>query len=142
MEDQRRHEMRWYAERQALKRAQEKRVKSSAEVQAILQSLANGDSGASTKANGHADPELELAKYDRKIYDAYKELQETMTAELKGLGVPFFGTDRSLVIDPDGGSATPAAAGERTKWSPLVTDSQLIELRRKMVEYLEDLYRD
>lgn len=139
MEDQRRNEMRWYAERQALKQAQANRAKSSQEAQSILRSLSNGGSPANPNDTTPTDTEAELARFDRKIYDAQLHMNFTMTAELKGLGVPFFGTDQSLILDDRGSTAE---KGERPKWSPLVSQTQLLGLQRRMVEYLEDLYRD
>ena len=65
-----------------------------------------------------------------------------MTAELKGLGVPFFGTDLNLVV-PDGYDVGKEQLPEsHPRWSALVTDTELLTLRRRMVGHLEDLYRD
>ena len=102
MNDQRKHEMRWYSERQNLKQMQANRKLSSAKAASILQSLGNGTSTAgSADTSSELNDQSELAEYDRKLYSAQASMEEAMTAELKGLGVPFFGTDLNLVV-PDG----------------------------------------
>ena len=58
---------------------------------------------------------------------------DTMTAELKGLGVPFFGTDESL---------TGEYQEQPAQWSPPVTQDELLNLQKRMIQYLEDLYGD
>lgn len=143
IEDQRRHELRWYSERQNLKHTQAKRASSSAQAQSILQSLStNSTFDQSDQPDNAADNDQELAAFDRKIYDAQQSLESNMVAELKGLGVPFFGTNRNLVVaDGVEDQADPATA-MRPKWSPLVTETQLLELRRRMVQHLEDMYKD
>lgn len=142
MEDQRKNEMRWYAERQNLKQTQSNRAKSSAQAQSILQSLSRGEKTTSTQAGSVIDTEVELANFDRKIHAAQVDMEAAMTAELKALGVPFFGTDRSLVVEDQEVIAQGRNPDERPKWSPVVTETQLLELRRRMVGHLEDLYRD
>lgn len=65
-----------------------------------------------------------------------------MIAELKGLGVPFFGTDQNLIV-PDGAEdATDQLSGSQPKWSQKITETQFMALRRRMVQYLEDSYKD
>lgn len=142
MEDQRKNETRWYAERQNLKQRQSNRVKSSAQAQSILKSLRGGETTTSTQAASVVDTEAELADFDRKIHAAQVEMEKTMTAELKALGVPFFGTDQSLVVKEPEEIDRASNRPERPKWSPFVTETQLLELRRRMVGHLEDLYRD
>lgn len=141
IEDQRKHELRWYSERQALKQTQASRSSSAAQANSILQSL-QSIGGSVVDSGDDVDPDVELANLDRKIYAAQQEMDEAMTWELKGLGVPFFGTDRSLIIPEGDGTVLDDATGLRPKHSPKVTEAQLLELRRRMVMHLEDLYRD
>ena len=139
IEDQRKHELRWYSERQNLKHTQAQRASSAAQAQSILQSLSTTSTSAQNDTpDAAAENAQELAAFDRKIYDSQREMENGMIAELKGLGVPFFGTDRGLVVeDPTAGSRP-----NLPKWSPLVTEAQLLELRRRMVQHLEDMYKD
>ena len=142
MKDQQRREMQWYSQRLALKQAQSTRADSSAQAQAILRSL-SGASGVTTSAQSSPlDNEAELAALDRKIYAAQQDMETAMTLELKSLGVPFFGTNPALVVANDEELHGDNGASDRPKWSPLVTAEKLLELRRKMVAHLEDLYRD
>lgn len=80
-------------------------------------------------------------------------MNESMSQVLKHLGVPFFGTHAALIL-PDGkgemqrkdgegneGDKVIDVQGDRPKWSPRVTGKELMELKRRMVEYLEDMYK-
>ena len=142
MDDQRKHEMRWYSERQALKQIQNNRKSSSAQAATILQSLGGGFAPGPSPVAAEEENDAELAGYDRKIYVAQRTMEDAMTAEMKGLGVPFFGTDEKLVVSDDYDVTKEQLPESQAKWSPLVTESELLTLRRRMVGHLEDLYRD
>jgi hypothetical protein len=142
MRDQRAHEMRWYTERQTLKQTQISRSSSAAKALSILQSLNQGATGPAVEPQSEEAREAELAVFDRKVYSAQHSMEEAMTAELKGLGVPFFGTSLDLVVANEQQAASVAPSVSRPKWSPPVTEAELLDLRRKMVGHLEMLYRD
>lgn len=142
MRDQRTHEMRWYSERQALKQAQISRSSSAAKALSILQSLNQGVAGSIVEPQSDEAKEAELAVFDRKVYTAQHSMEEAMTAELKGLGVPFFGTSLDLVVADNDGAATASSSASNPKWSTPVTETELLDLKRKMVTHLEMLYRD
>lgn len=146
MQDQRAHEMRWYSERQALKQAQINRSSSAAKAMSILQSLNQGAAASAPSPTveplSEEEKEAELARFDRKIYAAQNSMETAMTAELKGLGVPFFGTSADLVISEDQKDSHTAPSSGRPKWSVPVTEGELLDLKRKMVSHLEVLYRD
>ncbi|KAK3673013.1 hypothetical protein LTR78_007124 [Recurvomyces mirabilis] len=137
MDDQRKHEMRWYSERQALKQSQVTRVDASAKAQSILQALGTGTPAPAT-AQTDVEKDAELAAFDRKIFAAQVAMEEAMTGELKGLGVPFFGTKTDLIR----GDASIVPMGGGLNGNALVNEVDLMALRRKMVQHLEDLYRD
>lgn len=142
MADQRKHELRWYTERQGLKTAQSNRGASSAQAHSILQSLGGSTGPQSSDVATPANHAAELTKLDRKIFLAQQEMEAAMTAELKGLGVPFFGTEPGYIVHDNDDGLARQQAGSRAEWSPYVTQAQLTELRRRMVAHLEDLYRD
>jgi len=131
--------MRWYTERQTLKQTQISRSSSAAKALSILQSLNQGAAGPSIEPQSEEAKEAELAVFDRKVYAAQHSMEEAMTGELKGLGVPFFGTSLDLIVADDQQAASSAS---RPKWSPLVTEAELMDLKRKMIGHLEMLYRD
>jgi hypothetical protein len=97
----------------------------------------------------------ELHAYDQKLYKAQCAMNESMSQVLKHLGVPFFGTHAALILpESDGhgdlvgkdgkqseGDKVMDTQGERPKWSPRVTGRELMELKRRMVAYLEDMYK-
>lgn len=89
----------------------------------------------------------ELAAFDQKLYKAQLAMNDSMSAVLKGLGVPFFGTHAGLIL-PDGVESKVGnmlggqdVQGDRPKWSPRVTADELLELKRRMIGYLEDMYK-
>ncbi|TKA75804.1 hypothetical protein B0A55_06396 [Friedmanniomyces simplex] len=138
IEDQKKHEMRWYADRQALKQSQATRSSASAQAQSILQSLGSIVGGVPPSEQTQLEKEAELAEFDRKIYAAQVSMEAAMTGELKGLGVPFFGT-RSEKVVPDGEQD---ASAVRSNTGSTITETELLALRRKIIGHLEDLYRD
>jgi hypothetical protein len=144
MQDQKTHEMRWYTERQNLKQIQSNRSTSAANAQKILSSLPTFCAG--NASNGEARPEIdkaaELADFDRKVYAAQQAMEAGMTTEMKRLGVPFFGTDSSLIVEDGRDLSQEPLPDGRPRFSAPVTETQLLQMRRKMVAHLEDLYRD
>ena len=93
----------------------------------------------------HEDLKRELKAFDNKVYNASEKLVGSMSAELKQLGVPFFGVQPDLVITlsrenkvPSDSTFEQRAGLSRGK----VSKSDLLELQRKMIQYLEDMYRD
>ncbi|TKA37938.1 hypothetical protein B0A54_10540 [Friedmanniomyces endolithicus] len=85
-----------------------------------------------------SEKDAELADFDRKIYAAQVSMEAAMSGQLKGLGVPFFGTQAGMVVldEEQSSIAAPSVSG------PTITVSELLALRRKIVGHLEDLYRD
>jgi len=142
MQDQRSHEMRWYAERQALKQTQANRASSAAKVTFILQSLNQATTVPSAHPQSDEAKEAELATFDCKVYAAQQSMETAMTAELKSLGVPFFGTDVDLIVAKGQQASDAASSVSRQKWSVPITETELLDLKRKMVAHLEMLYRD
>ena len=141
MEDQKRHELQWYRDRQALKHSQASRATASARAQSILSSLGTRASNGASSAQTQDEKQDELAEFDRKIYTAQVSMENAMTSELKGLGVPFFGT-RSELIAPDSNHADHSAPDSIATTLSVIAESELLALRRRMVQHLEDLYRD
>lgn len=138
MRDQRSHELRWCSERQALKQSQASRSSSAAKALSILQTLSQSSS-QSPEGTPQTEEEkrAELSAFDRKVYAAQVSMETAMTAELKGLGVPFFGTPEHLVISGDRQPTSESSAA-----GSAITENELLKLRRKMVSHLEELYRD
>lgn len=141
MDDQRKHEMQWYKDRLALKQLQASRTKTTSEVQSILSTLGHCSAQKPSKQT-EEEKHAELAAFDVKIYHAQVQMEQAMSAELKGLGVPFFGTKQELVLADDHATAGRDPPETKPKWSLKVTREDLLELRRRMVRHLEDLYRD
>ncbi|PIA98011.1 hypothetical protein CB0940_05974 [Cercospora beticola] len=143
MKDQRANEMRWYSERQNLKHVHANRAAETAKAESILKSLnQNSYEPLPELETPEEKKERELAEFDRKIYAAQETMAAAMTAELKSLGVPFFGASESLIVPDDRDLSESKLPDGHPKYSPLVTRSELMALQGKMVDLLEDLYRD
>jgi hypothetical protein len=92
----------------------------------------------SSETNKVKTPEreqAELSQYDSKVYRACKAMTEAQTSSLKVLGVPFFGTKPHLILHE---SEEPSLNGSEQK----IAKSQLLELQRKMLNHLMELYGD
>jgi hypothetical protein len=85
------------------------------------------------------EDQAERDKFDLKVYNACQQMSNFHAAELKRLGVPFFGVSSSLIIANDLQQTT-AARDPLSK--ALITQEELMGLQRKMVQYLEDMYKD
>lgn len=68
-------------------------------------------------------------------------MNENMTAELKALGVPFFGTNEDRIKADDDDGHGDAGEGVGPKWSPRITRVELLALQRRIVGHLEDMYK-
>jgi len=83
----------------------------------------------------------ELKVFDGKVYRAQTQMVKEMSAKLKGLGVPFFGTKGELVrkkgqeIEEDKGERK-VEGGQEGK---MIDEGELVELQRRMIGILEDL---
>lgn len=87
----------------------------------------------------------ELSQYDAKVYRACKAMTEAQTSSLKVLGVPFFGTRPHLILheseepekDNNDQHQTQTSVGDQK-----ISKSQQLELQRKMLNHLMELYGD
>lgn len=77
-----------------------------------------------------------------KVYKAQLLMVKEMTAKLRSLGVPFFGT-RSELVRPIGKEATASRGTPDSKDEKGTIDEvELVKLQRKMLAILEDLCSD
>lgn len=137
--NQRRNEVDWYSRRQELKREQSQRKSGSNELSDIMKSIGAAVS-TSTPAPTEESNQAELEQYDQKVFRAQNQMNAAMEAELKAMGVPFFGTATDLIIDDT--PATDMKPSSGAKWSQAITRQQLLALQRKMIAYLEDMYKE
>lgn len=86
--------------------------------------------------------QAELSQYDAKVYRACKAMTEAQTSALKVLGVPFFGTKPHLILheseEPSSNVSTDPKAGS----DQMISKAQLLDLQRKMLNHLMELYGD
>jgi hypothetical protein len=69
-------------------------------------------------------------------------MEESHSAELKRLGVPFFGLKQNMLRSDDSASASSNGDGEEKSSDGKITPTQLRELKRKMLNHLLELYGD
>ncbi|KAG9192647.1 hypothetical protein G6011_11381 [Alternaria panax] len=83
----------------------------------------------------------ELEQYDAKVYRACRAMVDSQTSSLKVLGVPFFGVKPHLVVrssyDP-----TEVTDSQSAPVGGKISKEQLLELQRKMLNHLMELYGD
>ena len=70
-------------------------------------------------------------------------MHKAALAELKGLGIPFFGTSESCLTKGDQSETSPPAKGkEGEKSVRKLGESDLRELQKRMLVLLEDLCQE
>lgn len=82
--------------------------------------------------------EEELKVYDGKVYRASEDMVRAMTLELQKLCVPFFGTRSECLI----ASALVCKGNDDNLPKDKITEERLRELQRRMLQYLEDMYKE
>ncbi|KAF2226417.1 hypothetical protein BDZ85DRAFT_49843 [Elsinoe ampelina] len=133
--NQRKNEMDWYAKRQELKREQAQKGHSATELSSIMKSIGALPTQHSQQPRSDEEIKAELDTFDAKIYRAQMQMVAAMTAEMKALGVPFFGTETDLVLPDD----TEHVQDNATK---RITATELRTLQNRMISYLEDMYKE
>ncbi|OCK83354.1 hypothetical protein K432DRAFT_184766 [Lepidopterella palustris CBS 459.81] len=142
MADQESHERAWWRGRQILMKEQAAK-KGHIGNHVPTWSSAAGSNEATSEAV-EAD-EVELKEYDKKVYRASREMVNVMSLELKRLGVPFFGMKPELILPS--GTEEPAVQQKPsvrpgTASGPKITEEEMLGLQRRMLGYLEDMYRE
>jgi len=139
MKDQERHVKEWESARkrliddQKVKRESEKTHRAALSLPGVLENTAPLRTPEREKE--------ELTQYDKKVYKACRLMVESQSAQLKGLGVPFFGVRAELVVE-DGGERTEGEALSGQEASKKITKGEVLELQRKMLNHLMELYGD
>jgi len=134
------HEKQWWDGRVALVKKQEARIEGQKKLDEMLKAVGSTASSGSSRTRPDELAE-ELKTFDMKVYRAQTQMAKEMSARLKGLGVPFFGTRAELIKTK--GSEDASGHGEASNQSKdMIDESDLVELQRKMLVILEDLCRD
>jgi hypothetical protein len=139
MKDQERHVKEWESARQRLiedhkvKRENEKTYRQALSLPGVLENTAPLRTPEREKE--------ELEQYDKKVYKACRLMVESQSAQLKGLGVPFFGVRAELVL-PDDSEQMEQDALSGQEASKSITKKEMLQLQRKMLNHLMELYGD
>ncbi|CAL5868512.1 uncharacterized protein PFLUO_LOCUS2738 [Penicillium psychrofluorescens] len=119
------HERQWWKGREALLAKQAARGDKKKELDAVLRSI--GAPVDPKEISTVAEDRAELTNYDEKVYKASAQMAEAMAAELRGMGIPFFGTVRNEAVNDD---------------EAKLTASELHHLQSRMLELLQDLCKE
>lgn len=76
-----------------------------------------------------------------KVYKAQMQMTREMSAKLRNLGVPFFGTQTELVR-PAIKDGVHGGGDSKDKEKGVIDEIELVKLQRKMIAFLEDLCSD
>lgn len=124
------HERQWWDGREGLKKRLAGREEGRKKLDSVLGSL--GGHVATSSKSDELSEEQELKIYDKKVYNACKEMGAATVKELKKLEVPFFCIMEGLVSPKGDGKAEEKRKGT-------ISAAELAELRGRMMVLLEDL---
>ncbi len=91
------------------------------------------------------DDAEELRQYDLKVHRAATKMEEAVAADLAILGIPFFGIKPELLstIDNVPKSSTATSTADEVQQQPKqLSKSELVALKRKIIQHLEDMYKE
>ncbi|MCJ1310791.1 hypothetical protein MMC25_004458 [Agyrium rufum] len=138
IDTQHQHERQWWDGRENLIKKQKDRVEERKKLDDVLRAV-GGMISTSASIPTEADEANELLLYDKKVHRACSEMHRATEAELKALGIPFFGTSRSCLVPSSEQDENLPDTAELSSGKPRVSDTKLSELQRRMVKYLEEL---
>lgn len=69
-------------------------------------------------------------------------MADALMAELRGMKIPFFGLQKSLIQDPDAPPTNHTDDASVGANSPRLTTADLADLQRRMLGLLEDLCKE
>ncbi|KAF2431265.1 hypothetical protein EJ08DRAFT_660140 [Tothia fuscella] len=133
--DQENNVKQWWKDREALLVRQAGRVDSVKELNETIKAIGGTPASPPTPEEDQAERDT----FDKKVYKASLQMHNHHAVELKKLGVPFFGVNPNFIIATEL-QQTIAARDPLSK--AMITQEELSNLQRKMVQYLEDLYKD
>ena len=130
IKNQHENEREWWAGREALIAKHKGRVESKKKADDLLRSLggANGH-GVADSSSTAQEEQAELERYDKKVYAALGQMVAAVDRELTMLRVPFFAIKHDLVSKNEGADG-------------VLSKTKLMELQKKMLQLLEDLFGD
>lgn len=130
IKNQHENERQWWAGRETLIAKHEARVESKKKADNLLRALggANGH-GVGNPSSTAEEERAELERYDKKVYAALGQMVAAVDRELTVLRVPFFAIKHDLVSKNEGSDG-------------VLSKTMLMELQKKMLQLLEDLFGD
>lgn len=151
------HEEQWWEGRKALIERQKARKEGQKKLEDVLYvfspPLSRNDSlttrrkavgGSTTAGTSNTSPEelvKELETFDMKVYRAQMQMVKEMSAKLRSLGIPFFGT-RTDLVRPAGKEPSGMKGTVGLEEKGMIDEVDLVKLQEKMLAILEDLCND
>ncbi|KAI9796989.1 MAG: hypothetical protein M1835_002512 [Candelina submexicana] len=98
---------------------------------------------ASTPVTSPQEDAAELARYEKKVHRAAREMVDASTKDLKTMGIPFFGTKQDLIREAPDEEANIGLQypDNKRRAESAISSDELLNLQRRMLETLEDLSR-
>ncbi|EFQ97761.1 hypothetical protein MGYG_00802 [Nannizzia gypsea CBS 118893] len=134
------HERTWWQGRQRLLAKQKARAGNQKKLDEVLRSVGGKVTDRPHDAAPEED-ELEIKRYDEKVYTASMEMSKALHSELKALGIPFFAIKEELIQPTSSGSdSKPPNIDNRTE--KCVTAEEVKALQLRMLDLLQDLCKE
>ncbi|KAI9700794.1 MAG: hypothetical protein M1836_002163 [Candelina mexicana] len=110
----------------------------------VMKTIAQSEAIIARIRKSPEEDAAELARYEKKVHRAAREMVDASTRDLKTMGIPFFGTKQNLIREaPDEeaniGLQYPDNKGRAEN---IISSDELLNLQRRMLETLEDLSRE
>ncbi|KAJ5641001.1 hypothetical protein N7528_000626 [Penicillium herquei] len=130
------HEKQWWNGRQALLQRQQARGDKKKELDEVLRSI--GAPVDSANISTAQEDKAELMNYDAKIYTASVKMANALMAELSGLQIPFFVLRKDMIQS----SSSKSESEDTVEGGAKLSNSELADLQRRMLEILQDLCKE
>ncbi|EFE40717.1 conserved hypothetical protein [Trichophyton verrucosum HKI 0517] len=125
------HEKTWWQGRQRLLAKQKARAGNQKKLDEVLYEFQQAPE----------EDELEIKRYDDKVYKASVEMSKALHSELKAMGIPFFAIKEELIQPaPLGPSSKPENTGNSTERCITAEEAKALQLR--MLDLLQDLCKE
>ncbi|EGD84380.1 hypothetical protein H112_08085 [Trichophyton rubrum D6] len=134
------HEKTWWQGRQRLLAKQKARAGNQKKLDEVLRAV-GGKVTDKPHESAPEEHELEIKRYDDKVYKASVEMSKALHLELKAMGIPFFAIKEELIrpASPDSGSK-PENIDNSTERCITAEEAKALQLR--MLDLLQDLCKE
>ncbi|EZF32295.1 hypothetical protein TMEN_2561 [Trichophyton mentagrophytes] len=134
------HEKTWWQGRQRLLAKQKARAGNQKKLDEVLRAV-GGKVTDKPHESAPEEDELEIKRYDDKVYKASVEMSKALHLELKAMGIPFFAIKEELIRPaPPDSSSKPENTDNSTERCITAEEAKALQLR--MLDLLQDLCKE